>query len=70
MNVRSISADDFSSVTRYGANSVESCLEEILVIAYETALEAGLEPGEAFDVIAKWLADEQGRYENTFVTAL
>jgi hypothetical protein len=69
MNMRSISADDFSSAAQYGANSLESRLEEILAIAYETAVEAGLEPRQAFVVISRWLAMEQGRCENTFITA-
>jgi hypothetical protein len=69
MNVRTFSADDFSSATQYSANSLESRLEEILVIAYETAVEAGLEPRQALVVISRWLASEQGNYENTFATA-
>jgi hypothetical protein len=64
MNMRSISADDFSSATQYGANSLECRLEEILAIAYETAVEAGVEPRQALVVIARWLASEQRRYEN------
>ncbi|MFZ1109058.1 MAG: hypothetical protein WAN43_12040 [Rhodomicrobium sp.] len=69
MNVRTFSADDFSSAPQYSANSLESRLEEILVIAYETAVEAGLEPRQALVVISRWLASEQGNYENTFATA-
>ncbi len=45
----------------YVVSSQESRLQEILVIAYETAVEEGLEPRQAFAVIARWLASEQTR---------
>jgi hypothetical protein len=41
----------------------ESHLEEILIVAYETALEAGLEPGKALWVIASWLTSQQQSFE-------
>jgi hypothetical protein len=41
----------------------ESHLEEILIVAYETALEAGLEPGKALCVIASWLTSQQRSFE-------
>lgn len=65
----SITYSEFSAATEYGAISLESHLEEILAIAYETAVEAGLEPRKAFIVIARWLADEQRRNENPAITA-
>lgn len=72
--MRSIATDDFSSATGDSATddvvtSPENRLEEILIIAYETAVEAGLEPRQAFSVIAKWLASEQLRCETSSLAA-
>ena len=70
MKMRFISSDDLSPATDYVVSSLESRLEEILVIAYETAVEAGLEPRQAFALITRWLASEQALRKSDLSRAL
>lgn len=69
MRMGFIPSGDFLPATDYVVSSLESSLEEILIIAYETAVEAGLEPREAYAVISRWLVNEGRRYENPILAA-
>ena len=57
-----VDVNDFSgSGDDYKIASPEDQLEEIIIVAYETALDAGLKPSQALAVVENWAASERLR---------
>jgi hypothetical protein len=48
----------------YRVESAEDQLQEIVIVAYEAALEAGLKPARALEVLEAWAASERLRIED------
>ncbi len=47
----------------------EDQLQEIIIVAYEAALEAGLEPAQALAVLETWSANERSRLADHAVSS-
>ena len=48
----------------YRAEGAEDQLQEIIIVSYEAALEAGLKPAQALTVLQAWAASERLRLED------
>jgi uncharacterized protein (DUF2237 family) len=54
--------NDLSNASEnYKVTGPEDQLEEIIIVAYETALDAGLKPAQALAVVEAWAASERLR---------
>jgi hypothetical protein len=59
---------DFDDLTcpagDYNLEGPEDQLREIIIVAYEAALEAGMEPAQALAVLESWVVSERLRCED------
>ncbi len=57
--------DDFPcSSEDYKVEGPEDQFQEIIIVAYEAALEAGVKPAQALAVLESWVASERLRCED------